>query len=603
MTAGDEPGSERAGAIGGSAPDLSADLEVAAPPEPTAGSGTRPEGNTRRDGADARPGHSVSRGDPLIGRVILDRFRIERRIGAGGMGAVYVGTQLVVNREVALKVLRADLLSNEHVRKRFRREAGIIGQLSHAHTIHLIDYGETEDGLAVMVTELLRGTPLNERLSDEGPMSLSEVLDLGEQVANSLSEAHAKGLVHRDLKPANIFLVGDGSERLFAKVLDFGIARIMDEEATRLTSDGQVFGTPRYMSPEQAVSTAEVDARSDIYSLGLILYEALVGQPPFVAQTSLQYLSAHTTQAPPKLRERFPAAPGRLEALIDACLDKSATARPESARALAAELVAIRRELEGSLPPGLNTADLTEGHIGGATTGWRDAGTRSGPVTELPRPGRKASLPILAAVFAVLVVGGGAAWAWMQRHSAPVVIATVADSGPVAMVVDAGPPDLGARDAGVTAPVVEAVDAGSAEDDRSGRRTRRSDRTRRTRPDAGTEAPKDTQSDKPGANVVDGPRILNLKDSNFEDTTVDLRDLAASCGRRSVFSGPARLSTSGCPSGCTVVVDEQCAGVTPAEGRGLPVGRHRVAVVCDGKIRAERRVQVSAFSPATVACD
>ena len=144
--------------------------------------------------------------DPLIGRVVLDRYEILRRIGSGGMGAVYVGKQMAVQREIALKVLRSDLVSNEHVRQRFRREAEIIAKLNHPNTIQLIDYGESPEGLAIMAMELLKGQALNERLKTKGPLSVAETIRLGEEVAGSLAEAHLLGLVHRDLKPANIFL-------------------------------------------------------------------------------------------------------------------------------------------------------------------------------------------------------------------------------------------------------------------------------------------------------------------------------------------------------------------------------------------------------------
>ncbi|CAN0600223.1 unnamed protein product, partial [Laminaria digitata] len=160
--------------------------------------------------------------DPLIGRVRLERYEILRRIGSGGMGAVYMGRQPAVGREIALKVLRADLVNNEHVRQRFRREAEIIGRLNHPNTIQLIDYGETSDGLAVMVMELLVGQALNERLKTKGPLTVPEVIALGKQIAGSLSEAHLIGLVHRDLKPANVFLTEVGNQ-VHGKVLDFGI--------------------------------------------------------------------------------------------------------------------------------------------------------------------------------------------------------------------------------------------------------------------------------------------------------------------------------------------------------------------------------------------
>src|SRR5262245_54111075 len=293
--------------------------------------------------------------DPLIGSIVLDRYEIVRRIGSGGMGSVYIGRQKAVSRDVALKILRSDLMTNEHVKERFRREAEIIGKLRHPNTIQLIDYGETPEGLAVMVMELLVGQPLNERLKEKGPLPLADAITVGQEIAQSLAEAHLLGMVHRDLKPANIFLV-EVAGQTHVKVLDFGIARILDEEATRLTSTGQVFGTPRYMSPEQALSTGEVDSRSDLYALGLIIYECIVGQPPFVAQTSIQYLSAHSTMTPPKLRDHYAEAPEVLENLIDACLAKGAEERPQTASEVAGFLAAIRRQVEGGA--GMQPIDL-----------------------------------------------------------------------------------------------------------------------------------------------------------------------------------------------------------------------------------------------------
>src|SRR5262249_31683151 len=144
---------------------------------------------------------------PLIGRIVLERYEILRRLGSGGMGAVYAGRQKTVSREVALKILRPELIANENVRERFRREAEIIGKLRHPNTIQLIDYGESDDGLAIMVCELLIGQSLSDRLKQLGPLPMLDALQVGYEIAGSLAEAHGLGLVHRDLKPANIFLV------------------------------------------------------------------------------------------------------------------------------------------------------------------------------------------------------------------------------------------------------------------------------------------------------------------------------------------------------------------------------------------------------------
>lgn len=596
--------------------------------ERTTGSGTRPEGHTRRDPSHRRPGESAVGSDPLIGVVVFDRYRILRRIGSGGMGSVYVGEQLAVGREVALKVLRAELLSNEGVRQRFRREAEIIGRLSHPNTIQLIDYGETPDGLAVMVMELLRGRPLNERLKEEGPMDLLEVLDLGEQVARSLSEAHARGLVHRDLKPANIFLVDMGPKPL-VKVLDFGIARLLDEEATRLTSTGQVFGTPRYMSPEQAISTSEVDARSDIYSLGLILYEGLVGQPPFVAQTSLQYLSAHTTQTPPKLRERYPAAPLALEALIDRCLEKDPALRPQTAEALADALAQIRWALEPT-PLGASSGS-TQTH--GTLDGFSDTSThlpsrhRSGRDGEDGRPtsGRRSramrwvSLGVLAALAAGVVI-------WLGRASGPSPVApTELDGGSGALGLIGPPwdPELAPAEPSDAINGLSEPDAGSADapaeemeppadepPSRPAPRERRAERPRNEPDDhrpAPRRSPRESETPpRPRSGIVAEGRsmvIPGLADDLEAESDAALVERARRCrGHNSYADGAARLDTDKCPAGCIILAEERCAGRTPASGQPMAAGRREVAVVCLDRIVHSESVTFDDGATTRVTC-
>ena len=581
-------------------------LERSAEPEGTKGSGTRPEGRTQRDPEEKRPGRVGSSSDPLIGTVLLDRYRITRCIGAGGMGSVYAGEQLAVSREVALKILRADLLSNEYIRQRFKREAEIIGRLRHPNTIQLIDYGETPDGVAVMVMELLHGQPLNERLRDEGPMDLVEALTVAEQVARSLAEAHEQGLVHRDLKPANIFMVDHGGAQ-FAKVLDFGIARLLDEEATRLTTTGQVFGTPRYMSPEQAVSTAEVDARSDVYSLGLILYEALVGQTPFVAHTSLQYLTAHTTQTPPKLRERYPAAPEELDLLIDSCLQKSAENRPQTANLLADILVAIRRSVELGRMASSDLGDDRSLTNMPRTKSWPsyspvvervsesdDLEPSSSPSsTFLPfATGRK--MPILTGAVAVLLAITIGLAVWKQKQRAMVEVRGL-DAG-VQQVMDGGDekalalggqktqePDV------VVEPKREPADAGVRKPRPKPRKPTVKPRNRK---------PTKNKQDTVGSSAVTGPRNMIL---NIEDDGPDVAKLARKC-RGSVLRGLARFETADCPRDCAVLIDEQCGGRTPAEGRAVSPGPRRVVIVCRGHVVHEANLRFKADEESLVSC-
>ncbi|MEQ8985877.1 MAG: serine/threonine-protein kinase [Deltaproteobacteria bacterium] len=539
--------------------------------------------------------------DPLIGRVLLERYEVLQRIGSGGMGAVYVGKQTAVGRKVALKVLRSDLMANDHVRQRFRREAEIIARLSHPHTIQLIDYGETPEGLAVMVMELLLGASLSERLKQSGPLPMELTVRIGKEVAASLAEAHLHGLVHRDLKPANIFLADVGSAT-HAKVLDFGIARILDEEATRLTSTGQVFGTPRYMSPEQAMSTADVDARSDLYSLGLILYECIVGQPPFVAQTSIQYLSAHTTQAPPKLRDQAPSAPVALEALIDACLAKEPDDRPQTAEVVEKALERIQRSLESGEEPFVphfpgRDDDPTRQTVGPGTS--PPGPTDRSPPADAGGSGGSNRTPLIAmgVLFLIAAVAVGA-WAAMRdtndiapiRDASVVAMANQRDAGRAEVVEpprDAGTRDAGVRDAGVEPP----RDAG---------------KKRRIRPHKNKNKNKNRPPPPPpppppgGTGFTTGPRTMTI-DFPVEDDTPSLEDIAKKCGS-SVFGGLAKLDTQGCAAGCKIVIDDQCAGATPAEGRAIPKGRRKVTVVCDGKAKKTRRLRFKDGQTTTYKC-
>ncbi len=529
--------------------------------------------------------------DPLIGQVVLGRYEVLQRIGSGGMGAVYVGRQVAVDRKIALKVLRTDLMNNEHVRMRFKREADIIAKLKHPNTIQLIDYGETDEGLAIMVMELLNGQSLSERLKSDGPIGLIPALRLGEEVCASLSEAHLYGLVHRDLKPANIFL-NEVGKQWHTKVLDFGIARLLDEEATRLTSTGQVFGTPRYMSPEQAMSTADVDARSDLYSLGLIIYECIVGQPPFVAQTSIQYLSAHSTQTPPKLRERSQEAPAELEALIDRCLEKNADDRPQSAEEVGEALKQIRTMLELGTSPGLPlTAPRPASGVGASDT----VQTNLTRPTDRTPPARaktdrpvaaKSGPPILAIGLILAGLGTAAAGGWYFLGDQPAPIDGI-DAQTVVALNEDDAPDAGAvaevetpLDAGeVTAP--PAADAGTVADpldDPDGPDTddppphRPTKRTKRHHPKNNTQA---------GDGVITGPRGLVL-DVGEEGTNLAI--LAKDC-TESTWRGLAKLTTKSCPTGCAIIVDDQCAGQTPAADRAMSSGRRNITVVCKGKPR------------------
>jgi eukaryotic-like serine/threonine-protein kinase len=278
--------------------------------------------------------------DPQIGRVLAGQFRIEELLGRGGMGNVYRGVQLSVDRPVAIKLISGDAPNQEELLQRFRREAEATARLSHPNTVRLFDFGVSEQRELYMVMELLSGSDLAAHLTQHGKLPLPGALLIARQVLQALSEAHALGIVHRDLKPGNIYLSRVQGGEMFAKVMDFGIAGIEAARDThKLTLTGTVVGTPAYMSPEQAQGKP-VDGRSDLYSLGVMLFEMLTGRLPFEAETMVSLLLAHVTQPPPRLRDLQPDLPklNGVQRLLDHLLAKEPEQRPPSAGA-ALELI------------------------------------------------------------------------------------------------------------------------------------------------------------------------------------------------------------------------------------------------------------------------
>ncbi len=279
----------------------------------------------------------------MIGTVVGDRYRLEQRIGKGGMAVVYRATQQSVDRPVAVKILNTEVTGNEQVVSRFEREARVIARLRHPNTIKLLDVGRTEDDRLFIITELLEGAPLH-RLMRRGEMTVMRAIRIMGQVAESLAEAHTAGIVHRDLKPANLFVDRVGRQDV-AKVLDFGIAKLMD--GPRWTAIGAVFGTPAYMSPEQAQGLP-VDATSDIYSMGVILYECLSGELPFSGTKSPVIIAQHIND-PPKPLSSLPnplRLPVDLEQLTMQMLEKKRELRPASMDEVRARLRRIEVSTE-----------------------------------------------------------------------------------------------------------------------------------------------------------------------------------------------------------------------------------------------------------------
>jgi len=249
--------------------------------------------------------------DPYLDKEVAGQFRIVEKIGKGGMGAVYKAEQPDMNRYVAIKILHSRYLSRSDLVSRFRREARAMSQLSHPNTARVFLYGQLDDGACYFVMEHLVGQNLAQLVRSEGAMDAKRAMRIMIQVCSALEEAHQAGIVHRDLKPENIFVTTQGGIRDFPKVLDFGLAKVTERQmrpgSMVLTQQGMVFGTPEFMSPEQAHGKT-LDARSDIYSLGIILYELLTGKLPFDARQPIEFIQLHVNATPIPLSERRPQA-------------------------------------------------------------------------------------------------------------------------------------------------------------------------------------------------------------------------------------------------------------------------------------------------------
>ena len=288
--------------------------------------------------------------DPLIGEV-LGKYRVEERVGRGATGCVYRAEHIELGSEFAIKVLLGELGADEEVVGRFRREAKAAGSIRSANVVSVVDVGATPAGLVYLVMEYAHGRPLNRLIKAEAPIDPLRAAKITRDIAAGLAVAHAKGFVHRDVKPANVFVVDEGGREV-AKVLDFGIVRLNhSEEATKLTQNGQILGTPSYMAPEQW-RESEVGPGADLYALGVLLYEMLGGKKPFVSPSMMALMNKHVTETPVRLPDL-----GGLDALAMRLLAKTPEERPQSAQEvinMCEELVAIQsmgRGVSSIVPP------------------------------------------------------------------------------------------------------------------------------------------------------------------------------------------------------------------------------------------------------------
>ena len=297
-----------------------------------------------------QPGSTQDRGSPIgpttdriIGQEILGQYRVISKLGHGGMGTVFLAEQPGMNRQVAIKVLHAEVSAEPGAARRFQVEAEAAARLASPHIVSVYNFGRLESGELYLAMEFLQGRTLHAELATYGRLPLTQVTDLVQQIARGLDEAHRKGVIHRDLKPSNIMVVrGAGGD--VAKLLDFGIAKL--DAGTGTQTRGWV-GTPRYMAPEQFTGAA-VDARTDIYALGLITYEMLCGQTPFVSDNPMSYVHSHVYSAVPSIQEILPGVvPPAVEQVVLRALAKDPGGRPHSASAFAD---ALRASLHADPP-------------------------------------------------------------------------------------------------------------------------------------------------------------------------------------------------------------------------------------------------------------
>ncbi len=272
----------------------------------------------------------------------LGQYRLTRRLGTGGMGEVYLAEHGLLRRPCALKLIRPERAGDPHNLQRFEREVQAMAALTHPNTVEVFDYGHAADGTFYYVMEYLPGPTLEQLVQRHGPLPPGRAVHLLRQVCGALAEAHAAGLVHRDVKPSNVLVCKRGGRQDVAKLLDFGLVRThaLDWDATRLTQQGTIAGTPAYMSPEQAAARADLDASSDVYSVGAVAYFLLTGAPPFVRGTAVQTLAAHLGEPVVPPSQINPGVSADLEAVVLRCLAKDPAQRFPDAESLERALAA-----------------------------------------------------------------------------------------------------------------------------------------------------------------------------------------------------------------------------------------------------------------------
>ena len=416
--------------------------------------------------------------DVREGDLLAGKYRIERKIGEGGMGMVVVARHLELDEQVAIKFLVPEALSSPEAVMRFAREARASVKIRSEHVARTLDVGKLENGAPYMVMEYLQGVDLGARLRKSGPLPIEQAVDFILQTCHALADAHVIGIIHRDIKPSNLFIIrkSDGTESV--KVLDFGISKITGAAAGSadmgMTRTQALMGSPIYMSPEQMASTRDVGVSTDIWALGITLHELVTGHAPFEGETITELCSKVLTQLPPRLSEARKEAPEGLQAVIDVCLEKSPAKRYLNVADLATALAAFgtkhgrqsaesaRRVLQAAgmslnsqtQPPAPNAApaDASAQPSTGTVASWSQ--TR-------PETKRRAG-PLMGVAVSALVIGAVIAAVTMTRTPKPQTTATAAVAASSLSSVPLVAPSIGPSSQEPVALVAPTASASSA---------------------------------------------------------------------------------------------------------------------------------------------